>query len=508
MMRKLLLAALLAALVLPASAHGAFPGANGKIAFDDIRDDPNPAGCHPNCNWEIYSINPDGTGLDRLTNNPAIDVWPAWSPDGKKIVFNRYAPGASIIVMNADGTGQTSLGAGYEPSWSPDGSKIVFVGPGECGDPPPDGGVETMNPDGTGRAFVACGPPGPSAGGESDPAWSPDGGLIAFGADLSDFDIFTVHADGTNRLNLTSSPDEIDQDPNWSPDGARIAWGTEFAPDIWAMDRNGSNKTNLTNDVDDDGQPAYSPDGKKIVFLSSRNPFGLYVMNSTGGVATSLTTGENPDWQPIPINYPRPRGASPLRISLVPADEQCTAPNRTHGAPLAFPSCSPPKLTSTYLTVGTPDSNGKRTTMEAYILLKTVIGNPSTPADEADVKITSDINNVFNKDLSDYTGSLEAIFRVQITDRDNTPNPGGPGPGTLFDIPFPFYIPCTADPDPQVGSDCTVATSIDALYPGTIEEGARSVWQIGQAQVYDGGSDGNPVTADNTLFAVEGIFIP
>ena len=75
-----------------------------------------------------------------------------------------------------------------------------------------------------------------------------------------------------------------------------------------------------------------------------------------------------------------------MRVSLVPAYDQCSSPNGTHGAPLAFPSCNPPALTSQYLTVGTPDANGKRTTMEASILLKTVVGNPFTPADEADVK--------------------------------------------------------------------------------------------------------------------------
>ncbi len=93
-MRKLCLAVLLAGLLLPGTAEAAFPGANGKIAFSDTRDDPNPSGCHPNCNPEIYSINPDGTGVTRLTNDAGIDVWPAWSPDGQKIVFNRYAPGA------------------------------------------------------------------------------------------------------------------------------------------------------------------------------------------------------------------------------------------------------------------------------------------------------------------------------------------------------------------------------------------------------------------------------
>ena len=56
--------------------------------------------------------------------------------------------------------------------------------------------------------------------------------------------------------------------------------------------------------------------------------------------------------------HPRPKGATPLRVSIVPAFKQCTAPNRTHGAPLAFPSCNPPVQTSNFLTVGSPDANG------------------------------------------------------------------------------------------------------------------------------------------------------
>ncbi len=232
-------------------------------------------------------------------------------------------------------------------------------------------------------------------------------------------------------------------------------------------------------------------------------------MNATGGPPAFLTTGESPDWQPIPINaYPRPRGATPMRISLVPAYEQCSSPNSTHGAPLAFPSCNPPAPTSQYLTVGTPDANGKRTTMEAYILLKTVVGNPFTAADEADVKITARVNNVFNQDLTDYTGGLWAQMQLQITDRRNMPSPGGPGAATMVQIPFPFPVGCTADPDPLVGSDCAASTTAEALIPGAVTEGDRAVWEIGKAQVYDGGADGNPITADNTLYATQGVFVP
>ena len=155
-LRRIALAgAMLTVMLVPGAAQAAFPGENGRVAFSDTRDDPN---------GEIYTINADGTGTLRLTNDPGSDVKPAWSPDGQRIVFNRYSPGADIVVMNADGSGQTSLGPGYEPSWSPDGSKIVFVAIGECGDQ--SGGIYTMNPDGTGRAFVGCGPPGPGEDGE------------------------------------------------------------------------------------------------------------------------------------------------------------------------------------------------------------------------------------------------------------------------------------------------------------------------------------------------------
>ena len=191
-----------------------------------------------------------------------------------------------------------------------------------------------------------------------------------------------------------------------------------------------------------------------------------------------------------------------MQISLVPAYPPCTSPNTTHGAPLAYPSCASPQITSQHLTVGTPDANGKRTTMEASMLLRVVTGT------SADVKINSFINNVFNKDLSDYTGGLRARLPLQITDKDNTPSPGGPGAATTEQIPFEFDLACTATTDTTIGSDCPLSTSANALVPGSVVSGLRAIWQVGQAQVYDGGADGNPASADNTLFMNEGIFVP
>ena len=72
----------------------------------------------------------------------------------------------------------------------------------------------------------------------------------------------------------------------------------------------------------------------------------------------------------------RPKGASPLRASVVPAFKQCTAPNRTHGAPLAFPSCNPPVQTSNSLTIGSPDANGAGANSSSYILLTVKASSP------------------------------------------------------------------------------------------------------------------------------------
>src|SRR6185503_8720219 len=193
---------------------------------------------------------------------------------------------------------------------------------------------------------------------------------------------------------------------------------------------------------------------------------------------------------------------TPMYVSLVPAYAACTAPNRQHGAPLAVSSCNPPVQESAVATVGTLDANGNPAKSVGFAELRVKVGNPATPADEADVNLHVRMTDVRKPDLTDYVGELAARPLLRITDKLNSPHPGGPGAGTTEDTPFPFAVPCAVTGDTTIGSLCDVVTSADAVLPGSVVEERRSNWQVQRFDLYDGGADGDADTsADNTLFA-------
>ena len=205
--------------------------------------------------------------------------------------------------------------------------------------------------------------------------------------------------------------------------------------------------------------------------------------------------------------YARPAGASPLRASLSVAYKQCQSPtNRTHGPPLEHPSCSAPVQESGWLTVGTPDANGAGANSVGSVKLVTQVGDPGTPGDQANVQLISSITDVRNKTgLTDYTGELQVRLPLRITDKQNGPAANETGTG---DATFTFAVPCTATGAAGVGSNCSITTTADAVIPGAVVEGMRTIWQVDKIQVLDGGSDGVASTAGNTLFATQALFVP
>jgi hypothetical protein len=216
--------------------------------------------------------------------------------------------------------------------------------------------------------------------------------------------------------------------------------------------------------------------------------------------------------------HPRPRGATPLRVSLVPAFKQCTSPNSTHGPPLAFQSCSPPEQESNFLTVGTPDANGAGAKSVGFFELRVKPG----PATNDNIRVTSTISDVRCKPATnasvctganaaggpDYSGQLRADTNIRITDHFN--GSGGTDPATVLDIPSPANLFCSNTADTSTGGLCTIVSSTPCPPQGCsgIRNGDRAVVEVAQMKISDGGADGDVFTSDNTLFEVQGIFIP
>jgi TolB protein len=474
-----------AACALPALA--AFPGENGRIAFDDGLGD-------------IWTINPDGSGELQLTSDPGNDWDPEWSPNGRRILFasNRGGLGLQVYVMNADGTGQTRLtdppAQSMNAAWSSDGQRIVFVRNSD---------LWLMNADGSGQVPLLS-----RTGSETSPDWSPDGTRITF----TNGDLWTIRPDGTGLTEVyTETPRDAMtapdiRGPEWSPDGQRISYAAvyqDFDEEYrfyLATVRPDGTRTTFLGDGSWFG-PAWSPDGTRLAVTDLSY---LYTIRPDGSDTTILYSSgaEHGDWQPLPVDTPsahvRPKSAGQLRVPLVPAARPCTNPNREHGPPLAYGSCSPPAPASPNTTLGS-DGTGKS---EGRVRLDVFTGAPGGE-DDADVRIRFVLTNVMNtSSLSDYTGELRADAHLRLTDRLGSVS-------ATTDLPFGFTVPCVATAETGLGGKCRLQTSVDALIPGAAAEGTRAVWALGQLEVGDGGADGEAETgSDNSLVAVQGLFVP
>lgn len=223
------------ALSLPIAARDAAPSPDGsRIAFTSVTT------------RDIYVVDRDGGNLTRLTDDPANEGHPAWSPDGQRIAYrHETADGRSTIqVMNADGSGKVSLttdladtlGAA-SPAWSPDGARIAFATRSSTASAPM-GAIWSMKADGTDKVRHVA-----AYAGWAEPAWSPDGQRIAFtgaAGDGGDIVILTLATGAFQYLGLPGAQ----ASPSWSPDGQHLAFSQPLGENgtaIYTVRKDGSN---------------------------------------------------------------------------------------------------------------------------------------------------------------------------------------------------------------------------------------------------------------------------
>ncbi|MAF10807.1 hypothetical protein CMK11_10175, partial [Candidatus Poribacteria bacterium] len=230
-----------------------------------------------------------------------LSVNSAWANLAEtKITFQSSRDGvAEVYVMDYDGSNQRRVSNFPEitihPTWSPDGSRLAFA----QGDSFRD--IFTMHADGSNIVNLT----NDGAGSQGNPHISPDGAKIAYTTGGTPSDIIVANVDGTSPVNLTNSAFRNSY-PRWSPDGSQIVF-TSNRDGVWqvyVMDSaTGASQTNLSNSGVDDNEPEFSPDGTKIVFASSRDgDWDIFVMDSTGANQTTITnnafTNFSPSWSP------------------------------------------------------------------------------------------------------------------------------------------------------------------------------------------------------------------
>jgi len=280
----------------------------------------------------IYTISPDGTDTRLISSeNQTWDGLPRWSPDGSKMVFTSNRSGNyEIWSMNADGSDRRKLTSRPNwdglPRWSPDGTKIVFVGVIHDKEGAQSLEIFSINSDGSNlrqltdsttlkthdesaSAEVGHSHEHEKMAWNSVPTWSPDGSKILFSSNRDGDSVtpilYTMNPDGSDQKKFGLFMDADGSDPDWSPVTNKIVWtrGTAAKGDIWVMDASSPlpmlTAKKVTETIDDHRNPVWSPDGTQIVFVSDANGNrDIYIMNADGSNIHRLTYGKSNNVSP------------------------------------------------------------------------------------------------------------------------------------------------------------------------------------------------------------------
>jgi TolB protein len=245
---------------------------------------------------DLRVVDLDGSNMQPLTRNNLLNLSPAWSPDGKQLVYTSYKRrNPDLYLMNVVTGNETVIsnraGTNTGGSFSPDGQSIVaslsFEG---------DSNIYTLDLQGKILARL-------TKGGSIDvqPVFSPDGGRIAFTSDrVGNPNVFLMNKDGSQLHRLTING-KYNSSPAWNSTGEWIAYFSRDDGNIWLTKPDGSETKRLTNGEGTNEDPSWSPDGRYVVFSSNRaGTFDLWAADSVSGTVTRLTDlpgdERNPAW--------------------------------------------------------------------------------------------------------------------------------------------------------------------------------------------------------------------
>jgi TolB protein len=298
-------AAAAATLFLAPAGDAAFPGRDGLIAFTREVGSKRP---------QIFVVRPNGRGLRRLTHRRLGAYSPAWSPGGRRIVFSAIVWGEGFqVFIKRLGGGVRRITHGEDtyayPTWAPDGRRIAAVRGRWARNGDYDESLVVMGANGRRRQVVFAG----GGGFIRHPAWSPDGGSIAFEhTDVSstgaDPNLYVLPAQG-GAARLIAYDGGSQDDPDWSPDGRLIAysWGIELGSDDTRVVRpDDTGQAPVTNDpLVPDGWPAWAPSGRRLAIarlgrIWTLAPDGSGLKQVTHGPTHGPATVSDldPSWQP------------------------------------------------------------------------------------------------------------------------------------------------------------------------------------------------------------------
>jgi Tol biopolymer transport system component len=248
---------------------------------------------------DIFTATPIGTRLTNLTRTAEPETEPAWSPDGRQLVFVRW-PAAELVVMDADGSNQRVIptpGVEYisSPAWSPQGDAIAFHAD-KADDYAYDQDIFIIGVDGSGLTRLTD---WPSA--QVEPSWAPDGNRLVFASywPNDNYDLLILNADGTG-MNVLAKTEPYERSPDFSPDGLTIVMQVHTIPSadgLLATIPAGGGQGSLLMRAG--LGPKWAPDGYQFVFTGTGG--GIFRMNDdgTGWAPIDIhSQARSPDWRP------------------------------------------------------------------------------------------------------------------------------------------------------------------------------------------------------------------